>query len=111
MGRPIEITRFEHSVGGEPRELRKRKHPRTRDGAVVRRLLAIAQILEGYPREAAAQAQRHGSAERCATWVLQLQCGGRGRIAVASQPGAPLAALNEAQMEELRSMVLERPGP
>ena len=50
MGRPIEITRFELSAT-ELRELAAR----TQAGAVVRRLLAIALVLEGHPREAAAQ--------------------------------------------------------
>ena len=50
MGRPIEITRFEHSAA-ELRELAAR----TQDGAVVRRVLAIALILEGHPREQAAR--------------------------------------------------------
>ena len=50
MGRAIEITRLDLSAGAL-RELAAR----TRDGAVVRRLLGIALILEGYPREAAAR--------------------------------------------------------
>src|SRR6476469_7976625 len=50
MGRPIEITRDEHSAAAL-RDLAAR----TRDGAVVRRLLGIALILEGHPREAAAR--------------------------------------------------------
>src|SRR5271170_7003919 len=49
MGRPIEITRFDLTAT-ELRELAAK----TQDGAVVRRLLAIALVLEGYPREAAA---------------------------------------------------------
>src|SRR5271166_1029889 len=50
MGRPIEITRDEHSATAL-RELAARTH----DGAVVRRLGGIALILEGHPREAAAR--------------------------------------------------------
>jgi hypothetical protein len=50
MGRPFEITRDEHSASAL-RELAAR----TRDGAVVRRLLGIALILEGHPREEAAR--------------------------------------------------------
>jgi hypothetical protein len=49
MGKPIEITRSEHSATGL-RELAAR----TADGAVVRRLLGIALILEGRPREGSA---------------------------------------------------------
>ena len=50
MGRPIEITRLEHSATAL-RELAARTH----DGAVVRRLLGIALILEGHRREEAAR--------------------------------------------------------
>ena len=50
MGRPIEITRFDLTAT-ELRDLAAK----TQDGAVVRRLLAIALVLEGHPREAAAQ--------------------------------------------------------
>jgi len=50
MNKPIEITRFDLTAT-ELRELAAR----TQDGAMVRRLLAIALVLEGYPREAAAQ--------------------------------------------------------
>jgi len=50
MGSPIEITRDEHSASAL-RELAVR----TRDGAVVRRQLAIALILEGHSREEAAR--------------------------------------------------------
>ena len=50
MGKPVEITRLEFSAS-ELRELAAD----ARDGAVVRRLLAIAMILEGYPRAEAAR--------------------------------------------------------
>ena len=50
MGRPIEITRWEHSAAAL-RELAGR----FRDGAVVRRLLGIALILEGHSRDEAAR--------------------------------------------------------
>lgn len=50
MGKPVEITRLEFSAS-ELRKLATGMH----DGAVVRRLLAIALILDGYPRTEAAQ--------------------------------------------------------
>jgi transposase len=50
MGKAIEITRLELSAS-ELRDLAAR----TRDGAVVRRLLGIALILDGYSREEAAR--------------------------------------------------------
>src|SRR5690242_21842466 len=50
MGKPIEITRLEFSAN-ELRELAAGMH----DGAVVRRLLAIALILDGHSRAEAAR--------------------------------------------------------
>jgi hypothetical protein len=61
MGRPIEITRLEHSATAL-RELAARTH----DGAVVRRLLGIALILEGHRREEAARLIDR----RCATGLI-----------------------------------------
>ena len=103
MGRPIEITRFELSAT-ELRELAAR----TQAGAVVRRLLAIALVLEGHPREAAAQLNGMDR-QTLRDWVLRYNAEGRGRIEFALQPRTPSGAETEAQMEELRSMVLEGP--
>jgi hypothetical protein len=50
MGKPIEMTRREFSAT----DLRQLAAG-TQDGAVVRRLLAIAPVLDGYPREEAAR--------------------------------------------------------
>ena len=101
MGRPIEITRFELSAT-ELRELAAR----TQAGAVVRRLLATALVLEGHPREAAARLNGMDRLEHGAAWVLRYNAEGVAGLSSRCSPGRPLA-LNEAQMEELRSMVLE----
>jgi hypothetical protein len=50
MGQPIGITNLEHSAG----DLR-RLASREKRGEVVRRLLALAMILEGHSRTEAAQ--------------------------------------------------------
>jgi transposase len=102
MGRPIEITRFDLSAT-ELRELAGR----TQDGAVVRRLLGMALILEGQPREAAA---RLCGMDRqiLRDWVHRYNAEGVAGLRSRCSPGRP-AALNEAQMEELRSLVLEGP--
>ncbi len=68
MGRPIEITRFE--LATELRELAAR----TQAGAVVRRLLAIALVLEGHPREAAAQLNGMDR-QTLRDWVLRYNAG------------------------------------
>ena len=102
MGRPIEITRFDLSAT-ELRELAAR----TQDGAVVRRLLAIALVLEGHPREAAAQLNGMDR-QTLRDWVLRYNAEGVSGLRSRCSPGRP-SALNAAQMEELRSMVLEGP--
>jgi transposase len=102
MGRPIEITRLEHSATAL-RELAAR----TQDGAVVRRLLGIALILEGHPREEAA---RLSGMDRqiLRDWVHRYNMDGVAGLRSRWGAGRP-PALNEMQMEELRSLVLEGP--
>ncbi len=102
MGRPIEITRFELSAT-ELRELAAR----TQDGAVVRRLLAIPLVLEGHPPEAAAPLNGTDR-QTLRDWVLRSSAEGVAGLSSRCSLGRP-PALNEAQMEELRSMVLEGP--
>ena len=104
MSRPIEITRLDRSASAL-RELAGR----TRDGAVVRRLLGIALILEGHPREEAA---RFSGMDRqtLRDWAHRYNADGVVGLSSRCSPGRP-PALNEAQMEELRSMVLEGPDP
>lgn len=104
MGRPIEITRFDLTAT-ELRELAAK----TQDGAVVRRLLAIALVLEGYPREAAAQLNGMDR-QTLRDCVLRYNAEGVAGLSSRRSPGRP-AALSEAQIEELRSMVLEGPDP
>jgi transposase len=102
MGRPIEITRLEHSATAL-RELAAR----TQDGAVVRRLLGIALILEGHPRDDAA---RLSGMDRqiLRDWVHRYNMDGVAGLSSRWGAGRP-PALNETQMEELRSLVLEGP--
>lgn len=102
MGRPIEITRYEHSATAL-RELAARE----RDGAVVRRLLGIALILEGHPREEAA---RFSGMDRqtLRDWAHRYNADGVAGLSSRWGPGRS-PALNQDQMEELRSLVLEGP--
>jgi transposase len=104
MGKAIEITRAEFSAG----ELR-RLAAKTRDGAVVRRLLAIASILEGQPR---AEAARGNGMDRqtLRDWVLRYNDQGVGGLRSRVSPGRP-AALNDEQMQEVRTLVLDGPDP
>ena len=104
MGRPIRITRLEHSpsnlraIAGKPR-----------DGAQVRRLLAIALVLEGCSRTAAA--------ERCGMdrqtlrdWVHRYNADGVGGLKSGHGPGQP-PSLTPSRMAELKDLVLQGPDP
>ena len=102
MGRPIEITRFDLTAA-DLRELAAK----TPEGAVVRRVLAIALVLEGYSREVAAQLNGMDR-QTLRDWVLRYNAQGVAGLRSRCSPGRP-AALNEAQMAELRSMVLVGP--
>jgi transposase len=104
MSKPIEITRFALSAT-DLREVAAR----TKDGPMVRRLLAIALVLEGHPREAAAQLNGMDR-QTLRDWVLRYNAEGVSGLHSRRSPGRP-AALTEAQMEELRTMVLEGPDP
>ena len=104
MGKPIEVSRTERSAT-ELRELAAA----TRDGAVVRRLLAIALILEG---ESRGEAARLNGMERqtLRDWVHRYNGEGVAGLRSRISTGRP-AALTGEQMEALRTMVLEGPDP
>jgi transposase len=85
MGRPIEISRFELSAT-ELRELAVR----TQAGAVVRRLLATSLVLEGHPREAAAQLNGMDR-QTLRDWVLRYNAEGVAGLSSRGSPGRPLA--------------------
>ena len=102
MGRPIEINRSEHSAAAL-RELAGR----TRDGAVARRLLGIALILEGRSRDEAARLSGMDR-QTLRDWVHRYNADGVAGLSSRWGAGRP-PALNAAQMAELRSLVLEGP--
>ena len=104
MGKPIEISRDE-SCAAELRALASS----TRDGRVVRRLLAIALVLEGESREEAAQLNGMDR-QTLRDWVHRYNAEGVAGLYPRAIPGRP-GALTEAQMAEVRTMVLEGPNP
>lgn len=104
MGKPIEITRTEFSAT-ELRELAAS----TRDGAAVRRLLAIALILDGHSRGVSARLNGMDR-QTLRDWVRRYNEEGVDGLRSRVSPGRP-PALNEAQMKELRIMVLAGPDP
>jgi transposase len=104
MGRPLDITRSEYSASGL-RELAGR----TDDGAVVRRLLALALVLEGHPREQAASL--HGmTRQTLRDWVHRYNAEGVAGLCSRTGPGRP-PAVSEGEMAELREIVLRGPQP
>ena len=104
MGKPVEITRREYSAS-ELRELAAD----TYDGAVVRRLLAIAMILDGHPRGEAARLNGMDR-QTLRDWAHRYNDEGVAGLPSRVSPGRP-GALNGEQMDVLRSMVLEGPDP
>jgi len=104
MGQPVEITRTEYSAS-ELRALAARMS----DGTVVRRLLALALLLEGQSREAAATA--HGmTRQTLRDWVHRYNAEGvAGLFSRTGGGAAPL--LSAPEMDELKAVVTRGPDP
>jgi len=80
-----------------------------RDGAQVRRLLALAMVLEGHSRaEAAARKGMDRQVPR--DWVHRYNEGGIEALVSSTSPG-PTPRLNADQMKQLREIVLAGPDP
>jgi transposase len=104
MGKPLSITRTEHSAD----DLRA-VASKCRDGARVRRLLALAFVLDGHTRtEAADQAGMDRQTLR--DWVHRYNAEGIAGLKSGHGPGKP-ALLNPEQMADLKAMVLRGPDP
>jgi transposase len=104
MGKPLAITRTEHTAA----ELRVFAS-KNRDGAQVRRLLALAFVLDGHTRtEAADQAGMDRQTLR--DWVHRYNAVGIAGLKSGHGPGKP-PSLTEAQMAELKATVLTGPDP
>lgn len=98
----VTITRFEHSVA----ELRGLA-ARSVDGAVACRLLAIAHVLQGASRaEAAASCGMDRQTLR--DWVHRFNAEGLAGLTNRTSPGRS-PALSDAQMAELKDVVLAGP--
>ena len=104
MGSAIEITRLERSAA-ELRELAVE----TEDSDVVRRLLAIALLLDGWPRGEAATASGMDRQTLC-DWVHPYNAAGTAGLTSGTRCGRP-ASLSEAQMAELKEIVINGPDP
>ena len=102
MGRGIEVTRLELSAA----ELRERAS-RGRDGRVACRVLAIAHVLEGASRTAAASSCGMDR-QTLRDWVHRYNADGIAGLSDAPRSGRP-PALSDAQMEELKDLVIAGP--
>ncbi len=104
MGTAVTVTRTEHTSA----ELRAFA-AKSRDAAQVRRLLAIALVLEGGSRTEAAKSSGMDR-QTLRDWVHRYNDEGIEGLKSRSAPGrAP--ALTDAQMAELKSLVIQGPDP
>ena len=104
MGTAVTVTRPEHTAA----ELRVFA-ARSRDAAQVRRLLAIALVLEGGSRTDAAGTSGMDR-QTLRDWVHRYNDEGIEGLKSRSAPGrAP--ALTDAQMAELKALVIQGPDP
>jgi transposase len=104
MGKAIPISRTEHSAA----DLRE-SAARSKDGAQVRRLLALALILEGRSRADAA-AQSGMDRQTLCDWVHRYNADGIAGLTSRAGPGQP-PALSQQQMAELKALAIKGPDP
>lgn len=104
MGQALAITRTEYTAA----ELRA-VASKLSDGAQIRRLLAIALVLEGRSRRDAAE-QTGMDRQTLRDWVPRFNAEGIDGLKSRSAPGrAP--ALDQAQRAELKTLVVNGPDP
>ena len=104
MGTALTITRTEHTASGLRDVAGKSK-----DGAQVRRLLALSLVLEGRPRREAAE-QSGMDRQTLRDWVHRYNNEGIDGLKSRTAPG-PTPLLSVAQMAELKELVVKGPDP
>jgi transposase len=104
MGAAVEVTRRDHTAA----ELRAAAGKAV-DGAEVRRLLALALILEGHARAAAAE-QSGMDRQTLRDWVHRYNDAGMAGLASIRSGGRP-ALLTAEEMAELKDLVIKGPDP
>ncbi len=102
MSKAIEITRSDYTA----LELRGIA-ARTADGPVVRRLLAVALVLEGQSRAEAAQTCGMDR-QTLRDWIIRFNESGVAGLSNLPVPGRP-AALSAADMAQVKKLVLDGP--
>ena len=104
MGASLAITRADHTAAGL-----RALAARSGDGAQVRRLLALAHVLDGRPRREAAE-QSGMDRQTLRDWVHRYNAEGVDGLISRTAPGRE-PALTEAQRAELKALVLAGPDP
>lgn len=104
MGKPLAVTRIEHSS-----DALRAIASKSRDAGQVRRLLALASVLDGRSRTEAAG---HGGMDRqtLCDWVHRYNASGIDGLKSGHGPGKPPSLTGE-QMAELKATVLQGPDP
>jgi transposase len=104
MAAAVAITRLDASA-----DKLRQMAARIRDGAVVRRLLALAMVMDGATRLEAAEACGMDR-QTLRDWVHRYNDGGIDALADQPPRGRP-ARLSAEQMTELKALVLKGPDP
>jgi len=104
MGQAIRISNFDHTAEGL-----RHLAAKARDGRVVRRLLAVALLLEGKSRTQAARQSGMDRQTLC-DWVHRYNAEGVAGLASRISPG-PVPSLNDQQMAELKALAIAGPDP
>jgi transposase len=104
MGAPLGITRTDHT-GADLRRLSRR----CPDGTQVRRLLALALVLDGHSRSEAASLNGMDR-QTLRDWVHRYNAAGVDGLKSHRNRGRP-PALTEQQKAELRELVIKGPDP
>ena len=104
MGTAVKISRTDHTA-----EALRGVAAKSQDGALVRRLLALALILEGHPRQTAAE--RSGmDRQTLRDWVHRYNDEGVAGL-LSIRTGGRRALLTPAQMAELKELTIKGPDP
>ncbi len=103
MGAPVEITRLEYTAA------LRWLSAKCSDAAQVRRMLALALVLEGRLRSEAA-AQNGMDRQTLRDWVHRYNASGVEGLISRKSPGRE-PYLTAAQMAELRDLVIQGPDP
>jgi transposase len=104
MGQALQITRTDHT-GATLRAFASK----CRDGAQVRRLLAVAMVLDGHPRSLAASSNGMDR-QTLSDWVHRYNDDGVDGLKTRLPPGR-LPFLTGPQMAELNELVVNGPDP